>query len=133
VRAIIDEPGVAVFTQSVSGFVSMLLPGGPPIKLLILPTWIIGGVVVDLLFQLAGPSHRSRVFYGLTGSLYIVPGDFLLYWSFSIFLNWSWPLLFFIYGFVFIHILLGGLTGLLIPNLIERIKPVIGCPVELSQ
>ena len=46
VRTIIDKMGSATFTQFVSGVVSMLLPGGPPIKWLILPSWIAGGIII---------------------------------------------------------------------------------------
>jgi len=126
VRTIIDKMGSATFTQFVSGVVSMLLPGGPPIKWLILPSWIAGGIIIDLSFKLVDSSHRSKLFYGILGSIYIIPGDLLFYWSFSIFLNWTWHIMFFLYGFVVIHAILGGLTGFSTPYLIERIRPVIG-------
>jgi hypothetical protein len=41
------------------------------------------------------------------------------------FLGWAWPLLFFLYGFVAIHAILGGLAGVFVPDILDRIKPLI--------
>ena len=125
-REVVGKTGAATFTQLVSGVVSTLLPGGPPVKCIIIPTWVVGGIVVDLFFRAARPSPDSRVLYMIVGLIYNLPGDFLLYWSFSLFLGWTWPLFFFLYAFVAIHALLGGLGALFVPDVLERIKPVIG-------
>jgi len=90
---------------------------------MIIPTWLVGGIVIDILFQTINHTRNPRLFYGITGAIYIIPGDFILYWSFSIFLNWTWPLIFFLYGFVAIHAILGGLAGIIVPDILKRIKP----------
>jgi len=92
---------------------------------IIIPTWVIGGIVMDLSFYMAGRFRGSRAAYGIAGAVYNVPGDILLYWAFSTFLGWAWPMLFFIYGFVMIHAILGGLAGIFVPDILNRIKPVI--------
>ncbi len=121
-RTLIDKDGIATFSQFVSGLISTFLPGSPPIKWMMVPAWILGGVTVDALFRLMGAMRNSRLFYGMIGALYLLPGDVLLYWSFSVFLNWRWPLLFFLYGFIMIHALLGLISGLVVPETVEKIK-----------
>ena len=81
--------------------------------------------MVDALFKLLSRIRGSRLFYAIIGSTYIVPGDIILYWSFSIFLHWTWPLLFFIYGFVAIHMILGLIASLIVPDILRRVKPEI--------
>jgi len=122
VREIVGKTGAATFTQFVSGIVSTFLPGGPPVRWMIVPTWVIGGITIDLFFQIMG-SRNSRVTYGTAGLIYNIPGDFLLYWAFSTFLGWSWPTLFFLYGFVAVHSVLGGLAGMFVPDVLSRVKP----------
>jgi hypothetical protein len=125
-REVVGKTGAATFTQFVSGVVSTFLPGGPPVRWIIVPTWVIGGIVIDIFFYVTGKEIRwSRLASGFVGLIYNIPGDFLLYWAFNMFLGWAWPLLFFLYGFVAIHALLGGLAGLFMPDILNRIKPVI--------
>ena len=124
-RTIVDKKGMATFTQLISGLISTILPGGPPVKWLIVPVWAIGGMVIDVLFQIGDPMRNSRLFYVLVGLTYIIPGDFLLYWAFSVFLHWTWPLFFFLYGFVAIHAILGGVAGFVVPDILKRIRPRI--------
>ena len=124
-REIVGKTGAATFTQVVSGVVSTFLPGGPPVIWIILPTWVVGGVVVDLFFYMTHKIHGSRVVYGVAGAIYNIPGDLLLYWAFKSFLGWVWPLIFFIYGFVAIHAILGSVAGVFTPYLLDRIKPLI--------
>lgn len=125
-REIVGKTGAATFTQSVSGLVSTFLPGGPPVIFIIFPTWVIGGIVIDLFFCVTPEEIRdSRVVYGTVGLIYNIPGNFLLYWAFNTFLGWAWPLLFFLYGFVAIHAILGALAGVFTPDILDRIKPVI--------
>ena len=125
-REIVGKTGAATFTQFVSGVISTLLPGGPPVKWTIVPTWVIGGIVIDLFFHVTRREIRnSRLASGTVGLIYNIPGDFLLYWAFNVFLGWAWPLLFFLYGFVAIHAFLGGLAGVFVPDILDRIKPVI--------
>jgi hypothetical protein len=124
-REIVGKTGAATFTQIVSGIVSTILPGGPPVIWIILPTWVIGGIVIDLFFYMTRQIHCSRIFYGVAGSIYNIPGDILLYWAFKISLGWAWPLLFFLYGFIAIHAILGGLAGVFTPYILDRIKPLI--------
>ncbi|MCS7366058.1 MAG: hypothetical protein NDF54_11530 [archaeon GB-1867-035] len=125
IRTIINRKGIATFTQLISGLISTILPGGPPVKFMIIPTWLVGGIIIDILFQTIKHPRNPRLFYGITGAIYIIPGDFILYWSFSIFLNWTWPLIFFLYGFVAIHAILGGLAGIIVPDILKRIKPEV--------
>ncbi len=125
-REIVGKTGAATFTQFISGVISTLLPGGPPVKWIIIPTWVMGGIVIDLFFHVTHREiHDSRLASGIAGLIYNIPGDFLLYWAFNTFLDWTWPLLFFLYGFVAIHVLLGGLAGVFVPDILDRIKPVI--------
>ncbi|MFQ6117982.1 MAG: hypothetical protein ACE5LQ_06915 [Candidatus Bipolaricaulia bacterium] len=125
-REIVGEMGAATFTQLVSGVVSTLLPGGPPVVWIVVPTWVIGGAMIDLFFHLAGRIHGSRVAYGIAGAIYNIPGDLLLYWAFQTFLGWAWPLPFFLYGFVAIHAALGGLAAMVIPEILDRVRPISG-------
>jgi len=97
---IVRKFGAATFTQLVSGVLSTFLPGGPP------------------------PSE-SRLLTTIIGVVYNIPGDFLLYWSFITFLGWAYSLFFFLYGFMIIHMILGGLAGMFTPDIIRRIKPVL--------
>jgi len=62
---------------------------------------------------------------GRLGVVYNIPGDFLLYWSFVTFLGWTYSLLFFLYGFAAIHMLLRCIAGILTPDIIKRVKPVL--------
>ena len=118
--------GAAAFTQLVSGVLSMILPGGPPIPWVIIPAWCLGGLTIDLIICLAKrkPSE-SRLLTTTVGLVYNVPGDLLIYWSFVVFLGWAYSLIFFLYGFLVIHMILGGIAGAFTPNIIERIKPVL--------
>lgn len=125
VREIVGKPGAATFTQVISGIVSTILPGGPPLIWIILPTWVIGGIVVDLFYYMARKIHGSRMFYGVAGAIYNIPGDLLIYWAFKTYLGWAWSLPFFLYGFVAIHAILGGLAGIFTPFILERVKPLI--------
>jgi len=124
-RTVIGKIGAATLTQFISGLISTFLPGGPPVKWIIVPAWAVGGIVIDTYFQILSYTRKSRSFYAIIGSIYIVPGDFIIYWAFSTFLGWTWPILFFLYGFVAIHAILGGLTGFFLPDILERIKPEI--------
>jgi len=124
VREVVGKTGAATFTQFVSGLVSTILPGGPPVRWMIIPTWVVGGVVVDVIFHIAKRRRNKRLVYTVTGLIYNIPGDLLLYWSFSFFLGWTWPLMFFLYGFAAIHAALGGLAGLFTPEILKRVKPV---------
>ena len=123
---IVRKFGAATFTQLVSGVLSTFLPGGPPVAWIIIPGWCISGLLIDLIFYLAKkrPSE-SRLLTIIVGLVYNVPGDFLLYWSFVVFLGWEYSLFFFLYGFVIIHIILGGLAGVFTPDVIRRFKPVL--------
>jgi hypothetical protein len=125
VKEIVGKIGAATFTQLISGILSTFLPGGPPVKFIIIPTWVIGGIVIDLFFYATRHFQRSRTFYGLVGSTYNIPGDFLLYWAFKAFLSWAWPLPFFLYGFLAIHAVLAGMAAIFMPNIINRIRPII--------
>ncbi|MCD6470521.1 MptD family putative ECF transporter S component [Candidatus Bathyarchaeota archaeon] len=89
VREIVGKTGAATFTQFVSGLISTMLPGGPPVKWIIVPTWVAGGLVVDAIFYVAERKRNKRLIYALTGLVYNIPGDFILYWSFSVFLGWT--------------------------------------------
>jgi hypothetical protein len=126
-REIVGKTGAATFTQFLSGVISTLLPGGPPVRWIIIPTWVMGGIVIDLFIHVTRRDpHRSRLVSGIAGLIYNIPGDFLLYWAFNIFLEWTWPLPYFLYGFVAIHAILGGLAGSFTPNILDRIRPAIG-------
>jgi len=124
---IVRKFGAATFTQLVSGVLSTFLPGGPPVAWIIIPGWCISGVLVDAILYLAKrkPSE-SRLLTTTVGLVYNVPGDLLLYWSFVAFLGWAYSLFFFLYGFLTIHMVLGGLAGIFTPDVIRRIKPVLG-------
>lgn len=123
-RELIGKIGAATFTQLVSGVLSTFLPGGPPIPFIIIPTWVLGGIVIDLYFYFVH-NIKSRKIYGIAGLIYNIPGDFLLFYAFMIFLGWSWSFYFFLYGFVAIHAILGCIAGLFMPDIIHRIKPLI--------
>ena len=119
--------GAATFTQLVSGVLSTFLPGGPPVAWIIIPGWCISGALIDVILYLAKKKpSESRLFTMIVGLVYNVPGDLLLYWSFVAFLGWAYSLFFFLYGFVIIHMVLGGLAGMFTPDVIRRIKPVLG-------
>lgn len=124
-REIVGKNGAATFTQTVSGIISTLLPGGPPVKWIIAPSWIVGGIIIDLLFHLYPQNPKPRIFFVVAGLTYIIPGDLLLYWTFSTFLGWMWPLNFFLYGFILIHSILGGLAGMLMPEMLKRVRCVV--------
>ena len=103
--------GAATFTQLVSGALSMMLPGGPPVPWVIVPGWCLGGLAIDSILYLAKrrPSE-SRLLTTIVGLIYNIPGDLLIYWSFVVFLGWSYSLTFFLYGFLVIHMILGGIA-----------------------
>jgi hypothetical protein len=123
---IVRKFGAATFTQLVSGALSTLLPGGPPVAWIIIPGWCISGLLIDsILYLTKKKPSDSRLLTIIVGLVYNVPGDFLLYWSFVMFLGWAYSLFFFIYGFMIIHMILGGLAGMFTPNVIRRIKPVL--------
>jgi hypothetical protein len=124
---VVRKFGAATFTQLVSGVLSTFLPGGPPVAWIILPGWCISGLLIDSIFYLAKKKpSESRLLTIIVGLVYNVPGDFLLYWSFVVFLGWEYSLFFFLYGFLIIHMILGGLAGVFTPDVIRRIKPVLG-------
>jgi len=118
--------GAATFTQLISGVLSTFLPGGPPVAWIIIPGWCVSGLLIDSIIYLSGrkPSD-SRLLTTIIGAVYNIPGDFLLYWSFVTFLGWAYSLFFFLYGFMVIHMLLGGIAGIFTPDVIRRIKPVL--------
>jgi len=124
-REIVGKTGAATITQFVSGILSTFLPGGPPVVFIIIPVWIMGGIVVDLIFYFTRYIHRSRVAYGFAGLIYNVPGDFVLYWAFITFLGFAWPLYFFLYGFIAVHAVLGGIAGIFFPDVMRRVEPII--------
>ncbi len=118
--------GAATFTQLVSGALSTLLPGGPPIVWIIIPGWFISGLLTDSILYLAEKKpSESKLLTTIIGAVYNVPGDILLYWSFVTFLGWAYSLFFFLYGFMIIHMILGGLAGMFTPDVIRKIKPVL--------
>jgi ABC-type thiamin/hydroxymethylpyrimidine transport system permease subunit len=122
---IVRKFGAATFTQLVSGAVSTLLPGGPPVAWIIIPGWCISGLLIDaILYPTKKKPSESRLLTTIVGLVYNVPGDFLLYWSFVAFLGWAYSLFFFLYGFMIIHMILGGLAGMFAPDVIRRINPV---------
>jgi hypothetical protein len=123
---IVGKFGAATFTQLVSGAVSTLLPGGPPVIWIILPAWCISGLLVDTIVYLSKKKpSESRMLTTTVGLGYNVPGDFLLYWSFVAFLGWEYSLFFFLYGFLLIHMILGGIAGVFTSDVIKKIKPVL--------
>jgi len=123
---IVGKFGAATFTQLVSGAVSMILPGGPPVVWIIIPGWCISGLLIDSILYLAKKKpSESRLLTTTVGLVYNVPGDFLLYWSFVAFLGWEYSLVFFIYGFLIIHMILGGIAGIFTPSVIRKIKPAL--------
>jgi hypothetical protein len=123
---IVGKFGAATFTQLVSGAVSMILPGGPPVVWIIIPGWCISGLLIDSILYLSKKKpSESRLLTTTVGLVYNVPGDFLLYWSFVAFLGWEYSLVFFIYGFLIIHMILGGIAGIFTPGVIRKIKPVL--------
>jgi len=118
--------GAATFMQLVSGALSTLLPGGPPIVWIIIPGWCISGLLIDSILYLAEKKpSESKLLTTIIGVVYNVPGDFLLYWSFVAFLGWEYSFLFFLYGFMIIHMILGGLAGMFTPDVIRKIKTVL--------
>jgi len=118
--------GAATFTQVISGVLSTLLPGGPPVVWIIIPGWFISGLLIDLILYWAGKKpSESRLLTTIVGLVYNIPGDFLLYWSFVAFLGWEYSLFFFLYGFMIIHMILGGLAGIFTPDVIRKIRPVL--------
>jgi len=123
---IVRKFGAATFTQLVSGVLSTFLPGGPPVAWIIIPGWCISGLLMDVVLYLAQKKpSESRLLTTIIGVVYNIPGDFLLYWSFITFLGWAYSLFFFLYGFMIIHMILGGLAGMFTPDIIRRIKPVL--------
>lgn len=124
---IVRKFGAATFTQFISGVLSTFLPGGPPVAWVIIPGWCISGLLIDLIMYLAKKKpSESRLLTTIIGLVYNIPGDFLLYWSFITFLGWAYSLFFFLYGFLIIHMILGGLAGIFTPDVIRRIKPMLG-------
>jgi len=118
--------GAATFTQLVSGAVSTLLPGGPPVVWIIIPGWCISGLLIDSILYLSKKKPSgSRLLTTTVGLVYNVPRDFLLYWSFVAFLGWEYSLFFFLYGFLIIHMFLGGTAGFFTLGMIKKIKPVL--------
>lgn len=114
--------GAATFTQLVSGVISTFLPGGPPVVWVIVPAWCLGGIIIDIVFYISKKKpSQSTLASTIAGLLCNIPGDFILYWSFITFLNLGFPLVFFFYGFLVIHMSLGGVAGLLAPSIIRKI------------
>ncbi len=123
---IVRKFGAATFTQLLSGVLSTLLPGGPPVVWIIIPGWFISGLLIDsILYLTKKKPSESRLLTTVVGLVYNIPGDFLLYWSFVAFLGWAYSLFFFLYGFMIIHMILGGLAGMFTPDVIRKIKPVL--------
>ncbi|RLG98049.1 hypothetical protein DRO19_04910 [Candidatus Bathyarchaeota archaeon] len=122
---VVGKFGAATFTQLVSGVISTFLPGGPPVVWMTIPAWCLGGVIIDIAFYLSGKKpSQSRLTATIAGLLYNIPGDIFLYWSFVAFLNWAFSPIFFLYGFMIIHMILGGIAGAFTPNIIIKIKPL---------
>ena len=122
---IVGKFGAATFTQFISGVISTLLPGGPPVVWVIIPAWCLGGIVTDAAFYISKKKpSQSMLIASVAGMLFNVPGDFILYWSFITFLGWGFPPIFFLYGFLAIHMILGGIAGVLAPSIIKRIAPL---------
>ena len=68
---------------------------------------------------------ESRLLTTIVGLGFNVPGDFLLYWGFVAFLGWEYSLFFFLYGFLLIHVILGGTAGFFTSDVIRKIKPAL--------
>jgi hypothetical protein len=118
--------GAATFTQLVSGALSMFLPGGPPVVWIIIPGWCISGLLIDSILYLSKKKpSESRLLTTTVGLVYNVPGDFFIYWSFVAFLGWEYSLFFFLYGFLMIHVILGGIAGIFATDVIKRIAPIL--------
>lgn len=118
--------GTATFTQLVSGALSTFLPGGPPVVWMIIPTWCMGGIIIDILLYLTKKKpSESRSVTTTIGLLYNIPGDIALYWSFITFLGWSLSPIFFLYGFIMIHMILGAVGGAFLPSIISKIQPLL--------
>jgi hypothetical protein len=123
---IVRKFGTATFTQLVSGVLSTFLPGGPPVAWIIIPGWCISGLLIDsMLYLTKKKPSESRLLTTIVGLVYNIPGDFLIYWSFVEFLGWAYSLFFFLYGFMIIHMILGGLAGMFTLDVIRKIKPTL--------
>jgi len=123
---VVRKFGAATFTQLVSGVLSTFFPGGPPVVWIIIPGWLISGLLIDSIVYLAGKKpSESRLLTTLVGIVYNIPGDFLLYWSFVTFLGWAFSFIFFLYGFLMIHMILGGVAGVFAVDVIRKIKPIL--------
>lgn len=121
---IVRKFGAATFTQLVSGALSTFLPGGPPVRWIIIPGWCISGLLIDSILYLAKKKpSESKLLTTIIGVVYNVPGDILLYWSFGTSIGWTY--FFFLYGFMIIHMILGGLAGMFTPDVIRKIKPAL--------
>lgn len=126
VAEVVGKFGAATFTQFISGVLSMFLPGGPPVVWMTIPAWCMGGIVIDIILYVAKKKpSESRLVATIIGLLYNVPGDIALYWSFVTFLGWAFPLIFFLYGFIMIHAILGAVGGAVSPNIILKIRPLL--------
>lgn len=122
----VDKFGAATFTQLVSGVLSMFLPGGPPVVWIIVPAWCMGGIVIDIILYLAKKKpSESRLVTTIIGLLYNIPGDIVLYWSFITFLGWTFTPIFFLCGFLMIHMILGAIGSVFSPSIITAIKPLL--------
>ena len=122
---IVGKFGAATFTQLISAAISTLLPGGPPVVWVIIPAWCLGGIVIDTAFYMSKKKpSQSMLIASVAGMLFNIPGDFILYWSFITFLGWGFPPIFFLYGFLAIHMILGGIAGILAPSIIKRTAPL---------
>jgi hypothetical protein len=123
---IVGKFGAATFTQLVSGTLSIFLPGGPLVVWIIIPGWCISGLLIDSILHLSKKKpSESRLLTTTVGLVSNVPGDFLIYLSFVAFLGWEYSLLFFLYGFLMIHMILGGITGIFASGIIKKIKPIL--------
>jgi hypothetical protein len=125
-RELVGRTGAATFTQFISGAISTFLPTGMPVPWIILPMWISGGVVIDLFYYLTRKKvSDSRLATGIVGFIYEIPADFILFWAFNIFAPWGWDLTFFLWAVLLMHSLLGGITAIFVPDIIDRISPAI--------
>ena len=79
----------------------------------------------SILYLAEKKPSELRLLTTTVGLVYNVPGDFLLNWSFVAFLGWTYSLFFFLYGFMIIHMILGGLAAMFTPDVIRKIKPVL--------